>query len=85
MKLRGDVESARLLIAAWRTERSDAPVRRSATAAAVLGLAQIAIATLVMMGGATIPLLVASVGTAVALWVSLVALVVFAGLAPRLA
>jgi len=72
-----------LLIAAWRTERSDAPVRRSATAAAVLGLAQIAIAALVMMGGATIPLLVASVGTAVALWVSLVALVVFGGLAPR--
>lgn len=74
------VSIAVLLIAAWRT---DAPVRRSAIAAAVLGFAQIAIAALVMMGGATIPLLVASVTTAVALWVSLVALVVFGGLASQ--
>jgi cytochrome c oxidase assembly protein subunit 15 len=77
------VSIAVLLIAAWRTERSDAPVRRSAIAAAVLGFAQVAIGALVMMGGATIPLLVASVITAVALWVSLVALVVFGGLASQ--
>ena len=74
------VSIAVLLIAAWRTER-DAPVRRAAIAAAVLGFAQIAIGAMVMMGGATIPLLVASVVTGVALWVSLVALVVFGGLA----
>ena len=69
-----------LLIAAWRTEPSDAPVRRWATAAAVLVFAQIVIGALVMTGGASIPLLVASVATAVALWGSLVALVVFGGL-----
>jgi cytochrome c oxidase assembly protein subunit 15 len=77
------VSIAVLLIAAWRTKRSDAQVRRSALAAAVLGFAQIAIGALVMMGGATIPLLVASVTTAVALWVSLVALVVHGGLASQ--
>jgi cytochrome c oxidase assembly protein subunit 15 len=77
------VSIAVLLIAVWRTELSDAPVRRSAIAAAVLGFAQIAIGALVMMGGATIPLLVASVATGVALWVSLVALVVFGSLASQ--
>jgi heme A synthase len=77
------VSIAVLLVAAWRTGRYDAPVRRSAIAAAVLGIAQIAIGALVMMGGATIPLLVASVITAVALWISLVALVVFGGLASQ--
>ncbi len=77
------VSIAVLLIVTWRTERSDAPVRRSAIAAAVLGFALIAVGALVMMGGATIPLLVASVTTAVAFWVSLVALVVFGGLASQ--
>jgi heme A synthase len=72
-----------LLIAAWRAERSDVPIRRSATAAAVFALAQIALGALVMTGGATIPLLVASVVTAVALLVSLVTVVVLGGLAPR--
>jgi len=71
-----------LLITVWRAERSG-PIRRWAVAAAALVLAQVGVGVLVMVVGATIPLLVASVVTAVVLWVSLVAVAVFGGLAAR--
>jgi len=66
--------------AAWRTEWDNVPIRRTAMAAGALLVAQVLISAVVATGGESSWLLIASVATAVAAWMSLVALVVLGGL-----
>ncbi len=71
-----------LAVLAWLGGRSAAAARRPATIAGALAAAAIALGVVVRVGGPSVPLLVGSVAVAVALWMSLVAVVVLAALPP---
>ena len=69
-----------LFMAARRTERFDSSIRRTTAIAGALLAAQVLVSAGVMAQGPASWLLIASVATAIAAWMSLVALVVFSGL-----
>jgi cytochrome c oxidase assembly protein subunit 15 len=70
-----------VVVQAWRTQRRQTAILRTAILVGVLFLAEMMIETLMLLDGFTIVLLVAYVATAAALWAFLVVLVVLAGLA----